>query len=69
MTTYVAPPDSFHCGIATASRTSAIARDRCASDNPGFNRTEISADDEDGNRYAKRAFGTRAPRAGSNTSW
>ena len=42
---------------------------RCASDSPAFNRTEISAESADGNRYANRALGTRAPRAGSNTSW
>jgi hypothetical protein len=48
---------------------SAIARVRSASDSPGFNRTEISAELGEGNRYAKRALGTRAPRDGSNTSW
>ena len=45
-------------------RSTAAARARSASDRPGFNRTEISAESDDGNRYANRALGTRAPRDG-----
>jgi len=39
------------------------------SESPAFNRTEINADEADGNRYANRALGVRSPRAGSKTSW
>ena len=55
--------------MATASRTFWIAAARSASESPAFNRTEISADEADGNRYANRALGVRSPRAGSKTSW
>ena len=41
---------SFHCGICTASRTSATASSRCSSVRPGLSRTWISADSEDGKR-------------------